>query len=217
MSGFIETAPAKLPGTYENNALAASNVRSARLPETYENARTALASCERLDECKDWADKAEALASYARMADDDELYKMAVRIKSRAIRRAGELLEQVESATGAHRKSDAADTLSRKKVAQQAGLSKRQAVTAIRVAKVPEREFNKQVDGPTPPTVTALAKQGTTPRRIEPEDWLKGRSPKDYNLAIHFVADVEAYAERSAEFDVAHLVTILTDEDRKRL
>lgn len=223
MSGFIETAPAKLPGTYENNALAASNVRSARLPETYENARTALASCERLDECKDWADKAEALASYARMADDDELYKMAVRIKSRAIRRAGELLEQIEPATGknnqyAQVKEDGGGPFhSRQDVARKAGMSERQQKTAIRVAKVPEREFNKQVDGPTPPTVTALAKQGTTPRRIEPEDWLKGRSPKDYNLALHFVADVDAYAERSAEFDVAHLVTILTDEDRKRL
>ena len=35
-----------------------------------------------------WADKAEALASYARQSQDDELLKMAQRIKARAIRRA---------------------------------------------------------------------------------------------------------------------------------
>jgi len=54
----------------------------------------------------------------------------------RAIRRAGELLKQIEPATGAHRKSTAADTLSRKDAAETAGMSKRQAVTAIRVANV---------------------------------------------------------------------------------
>jgi hypothetical protein len=31
-------------------------ITDARLPETYERARAALATCERIDECKDWAD-----------------------------------------------------------------------------------------------------------------------------------------------------------------
>ena len=49
------------------------------------------------------------------------------------------------------------DTLSRKDAAEQAGMSKRQAITAIRVANVPEPEFERQVESPNPPTVTALA------------------------------------------------------------
>ena len=79
----------------------------------------------------------------------------------RATRRAGELLEQIEPNKGGRPKTQvAADpSLSRKQVASDAGMSERQQKTAIRVAKVPEREFNKQVDGPTPPTVTALAKK----------------------------------------------------------
>jgi hypothetical protein len=42
------------------------DISSARLPATYEQAKLALASCERIDECWEWANKAEALASYAK-------------------------------------------------------------------------------------------------------------------------------------------------------
>lgn len=77
-------------------------IASARLPATYEAAKTALAECSRLDECQSWAGKAEALASYARQAKDEQLRKMADRIQARAIRRCGELLKQVEPQQGAN-------------------------------------------------------------------------------------------------------------------
>jgi len=73
-------------------------IASARLPATYEQAKTALASCERIDECKTWANKAEALASYAKMADDDSLRRLSDRIQARAVRRMGELLQQFRPA-----------------------------------------------------------------------------------------------------------------------
>lgn len=208
----------------EHGPPATLNVKGAKLPDTYENARNALVTCERLDECKDWSDKAAALASYARMADDDELHKMAVRIKSRAIRRAGELLKQIEPATGKNNqyakvKGEGDQPFhSRQTAASEAGLSSHQAKQAVRVANVPEKEFDEQVESSKPPTVSALAKQGTQPRqRIDPETWLKGRSPADYNLVLHFVADVESYAERCGDFDVERLTKILTDEDRQKL
>lgn len=68
------------------------DVQNAALPASYEAAKQALATCTKLDECKDWSDKAQALASYARQADDDDLEKYAVKIKAHAIRRCGELL-----------------------------------------------------------------------------------------------------------------------------
>jgi hypothetical protein len=68
----------------------------ARFPATYEQARTALASCDNVDECLDWANKAEALAAYAKMADDDTLRTLADRIQARAIRRMGELLKEFD-------------------------------------------------------------------------------------------------------------------------
>lgn len=72
----------------------------ARLPLRYEAARTALAACSRIDECADWANKAEALASYAKQAEDETLRKTADRIQARAIQRAGELLEQIKAKQG---------------------------------------------------------------------------------------------------------------------
>jgi hypothetical protein len=50
-------------------------------------AKVAISECAHIDECKDWADKSEALASYAKQAKDDELRNMAERIQARAIRR----------------------------------------------------------------------------------------------------------------------------------
>jgi hypothetical protein len=36
----------------------------------------ALAECERIDECKDWANRADALASYAKQAGHDTLLRI---------------------------------------------------------------------------------------------------------------------------------------------
>lgn len=91
------------------------NVRGAKLPAVYEQAKQALAECTRIDECKSWADKAQALASYAKQAKDDSLRKCADRIQARAIRRAGELLKQIEPSKGGRpaETCTAADTSSR--------------------------------------------------------------------------------------------------------
>ncbi len=69
------------------------SISDARLPASYERAKSALAECSRIDECKEWADKAEALASYAKQAKDDGLRILADRIQARAINRCGELLK----------------------------------------------------------------------------------------------------------------------------
>jgi hypothetical protein len=69
---------------------------NARLPEVYSRAKVALAECERVDQCAEWASKAEALASYAKQASDPELENAARRIRARAIRRVGELLLEID-------------------------------------------------------------------------------------------------------------------------
>lgn len=51
--------------------------------------------------------------------------------------------------------------LSRKSVASEAGMSKRQQVQAIRVANVPEDTFEEQLESDSPPTIESLAEQGT--------------------------------------------------------
>src|SRR5215472_4920038 len=81
--------------------LATPPVDRANLPKVYEEARQALAKIERIDECKDWADRSAALAAYGRMAKDNELYETATRIRIWAYRRAGELLALIAPAAGA--------------------------------------------------------------------------------------------------------------------
>jgi hypothetical protein len=142
-------------------------VSDARLPATYEQAKAALAQCSRIDECQEWANKAEALASYARQADDETLFRLAKRIQGRAVRRAGELLKDYDGRPqNAAKQIDGADTLmpTQREAAEQAGLSKRQQVTAVRVANVPADQFEQAVESDEPPTVTALAEMGKQSR-----------------------------------------------------
>src|SRR2546423_14355382 len=104
-------------------------VEHARLPAIYESAKAALAECSRMDECKEWANKADAMASYARQAADDTFFAYARRIKARAIQRCGELLAEIPPATGANQgEKDGSGPLAqtRKQAASDAGLSERQ-------------------------------------------------------------------------------------------
>lgn len=203
------------------NALATINPTSARLPQTYESAKTALSECVALDECKNWADKAAALASYAKQANDDELMKMATRIRDRAIRRAGELLQQIEPNKGGRPAETSRGTPTsfqptRKAAAEEAGLSRDQMNTALRVANVPQADFDRQVDGPNPPTVTALAKQGTTPAP-KPVIDLKGRDPAEFNRSLHFIAEVEDYASAISKIDLDLILSGLIEPEAERV
>ena len=137
--------------------------KDARLPDRYSAARDALAACYKLDECQTWANKAEALASYARQAADETLRKYCDRIQARAIRRCGELLKQVPSGQGSRNQYRQADTVTRSEAAQAAGLSERQRATAIRLASIPASEFESRVESDDPPSVTALAEIGRRP------------------------------------------------------
>lgn len=194
------------------------NISQARLPATYEQAKAALANCARIDECKDWADKAAALASYAKQADDDEMMKMAVRVRDRAIRRAGELLKQIEPSKGGRpeTKGGGPPSFSRKQAMKDAGISPDQGKQAIRVANIPEAEFERQVESSNPPTVSKLAEQGkkATPR---PAIDLKGRDPAEFNRAMHYVGEWESAARTLTGLGHDAALPILTTSEAARL
>lgn len=194
------------------------DIATARLPATYENAKQALANCASLDECQQWADKAAALASYAKQADDTELEDMSKRIRARAIRRAGELLKQVEPGQGAHWESKraGADTSiqTRTDLAQSAGMSVRQQLNAIRVARVPQEQFDAAVDGAQPATITKLASMGTQRKPIVD---LKGRDPNEFNLAMHFVGWLEHICREAKTQDIDGALPVLNADERARV
>lgn len=82
----------------------------------------------------------------------------------RAVRRMGELLEAIEPKRGANQniKGDAPlKVITRKQVADDAGLSDDQRKQALRVARVPEDQFTEQVESDTLPRVKELTSYGT--------------------------------------------------------
>jgi hypothetical protein len=197
-------------------SLVSFNSATARLPQAYESAKTALAQCASLDECKAWADKAAALASYAKQANDDELEQLSKRIRARAIRRAGELLHQIDGqgsrtdqlTEGEHGK------LTQRQAAADAGMSEHQQLQSVRVANIPRQDFDKQVDQPKPPTISQLAQQGIKPRPLVD---LKGRDPKAFNICLHFVGDIEGYASDLIKNNLEQILPLLEAPEIDRI
>jgi len=176
------------------NAVALPDIASARLPANYEAATRAIAECSRIDECQTWADKAEAMASYAKQSKDETLRKMADRIQARAIRRCGELLKQIEPAKNQHSDACGDSPTSRSDAARKAGLSRDQKVTALRVASVPDEEFHAAVESDSPPTVTQLAERGKQ-SRPQPLVDLQGIPPADFARATEAGGTLRRFAE----------------------
>ena len=188
----------------------AIDTTGATLPGNYEKARTAIATCQRIDECKDWADKAKALASYAKQANDDTLWQMATRIQMRASRRCGELLAAIAPHPGGRPKTRDANgpSFSRARAAFDAGLSERQRKTVLRVASVSKEEFEEAVESDAPPTLTEMAERGTKTKTIEEElrEMVGDRDPEEYKAATHILGGLEQLAKELAPIDPEAIV-----------
>jgi len=87
-------------------------------------------------------------ASYAKQAGDETLHRYADRIKARAVRRCGELAMAMATSKGGgnQRTGVGVHPSARKANGHAAGLSDHQLKQAIRVANVPETDFERQVD-----------------------------------------------------------------------
>lgn len=140
------------------------SIPNASLPEVYRSATEALSRCADIDEVKEWADRALALASYARQAQDKTLVTLAMRIRARAIRRAGELMKVFQADTTANLKHYRGEVdhppMSQRQAASAVGFSEHQEKQARRVAEIPVAEFERMVDSESPPTISTLADIG---------------------------------------------------------
>ncbi len=191
------------------------SIERAKFPVSYTDAKKALAKCERVDECKGWSDKAAAMASYAKQADDKTLYNMAVRIRARAIRRCGDLLKQWDKSNGkggrpkkpGHRDQVIKAANSITQAAKDAGLSDRQRKDALRLASMPENEFESAIESSDPPTVSELAKRTTKPRpKPEPLIDLEGRDPEEFALATRAQGMLRQFTEFIPKTDIAAIL-----------
>lgn len=165
----------------------------AQFPRRYVEARAALLRLDQVDECQEWANRAAAMACYARQAKDTTLLDMAKRIQARAIRRIGELLKQTPAFAG----RPPATAITRSSVARTAGLTKIQKDTALAVASIPHDEFERVVESDDPPPAYRLREMGRVPggkRRLKSvkrlhqfADWCNSTEP----ATLRKVADVD--------------------------
>jgi hypothetical protein len=210
----------ELPVFVMSEATAVAALPGARMPAAYETARLALRQCTRVDECKDWADRAAALASYAKQAEDEELLKMARRIQVRAVDRCGEILGEIEKAHGANQNIKGGNppkVQTRKNAADEAGLSPDQAKTALRVHNVPRDEFEVAVESDNPPTVTTLAERGKQSRPAKPLLDLGERTPAEFEAATQLIGAVDYFFRTIGAVDLTLAVRGCRPEERTNL
>jgi hypothetical protein len=195
-------------------------VGNAKLPDLYVNAKQGLAQCVRVDECKSWADKAEAIRSYARQAGDDELMKTAMRIKGRAIERLGALLEDMERAGRLGRPKNGSGVGTISNSAKEAGLSKHQAHQAQAVARFARNEparYESMVERRDPATVTDLAQQGRKPAHPPKTAHLKGVTPNEFARSTYAMGEIGRMVEVARKVAPAIVAQTATPTEVRRL
>lgn len=138
----------------------------------YEAARHALQVAHSVDEVKDIRDKAQAMALYAKQANDTALVEWATEIKVRAERRAGEMLAEVGVKPGNPQLSN--DTTIGPRLAE-LGISRDQSSRWQKLAAVPEDQFEqavaaaKEVAGEVTTAAMLRATRPAPPIEIVPE------------------------------------------------
>lgn len=124
----------------------------------YNAMRTALVKARSIDEVKDIRDRAEALRAYAKQAGEGlESQNMIAEIKLRAERRAGELLQEMEKATGT--RGDIPEKVTGGRIMRppvqdvptlaEVGITKSQSSRWQAIATVPEEVFEQHIAAAT--------------------------------------------------------------------
>jgi hypothetical protein len=100
----------------------------------------------------------------------------------------------VPVASGAHMKSEGAHIFqTREQFATDAGLSEHQRNSALRLSAIPEQDFVAQIESDKPPTITALARQGTV-EQPKPLIDLRGIPPADYARATQAIGTLRRFS-----------------------
>lgn len=188
-----------------------TEIREDQLPATYQSAKRALAECVRIDEVKDWSDKAIALACYAKQANDDQLLAMSNRIKARAVIRMGELFNEIEPKDkGGDRKSPEGrvSSDSRAQAASAAGISQDQRKQAQRIASLPRDEVDSLIESQKPPTISALDQMARQ---------MSKNHPAEMRATSELLGEAKRFAKFCDENDASKLVVALFEHEKAAL
>lgn len=111
----------------------------------YDAACQAIAECKRIDEVKDWSDKAAAIEAYGRMSKNYDIERDAAEIRVRAQRKMGELIIEMDKSKGgrpAEKPVLGVDRFSAVTLTDM-GISRNQSSQAQAIARIPEPEFEQ--------------------------------------------------------------------------
>jgi hypothetical protein len=133
--------------------LSRADIERAQFPALYVAARAALLVCVRVDECKDLQDKYEALARYAKQAQNEQLVALARKIGLRAERRMGEILDALPKSKGGQSNRGKGTYPYAKSI----GLSAHRVTRALFISRMDEQMFELHVESEHPPGREELA------------------------------------------------------------
>lgn len=115
----------------------------------YDAARHALQQAVEIDEVKDIRDKAQAMAAYAKQANDTKLIEWATEIKVRAERKAGQMLAEMDKNRGAMGSGSNQHEVRSLDVTapklDDLGISKNQSSRWQKLAAIPEDQFEQAI------------------------------------------------------------------------
>ena len=140
-------------------AMTITGGRKPLVPVQYEAACQALAECVNLDDAKIWSDRADALAAWAKIYQDDTISRQAKVLKLRAFRRMGELARELRpggrvasltiTKTGGRLESFTPGPLS---ILVEHGIKRHNAAAAMRISKIESEKFEQICDRPRVPS-----------------------------------------------------------------
>jgi len=117
----------------------------------YDEMCRAIAECARVDEAKDFRDKAQALRAYYKQANNTQAEVMFAEVKVRAERKVGDLL--IEMAKGGQREHEhqggdrawSHDATMLRKTLKSLGIDKHESSRYQRIARIPQRRFESML------------------------------------------------------------------------
>ena len=126
--------------------ISAGNTQTNQFPARYQAMVAAIAECHRVDECKELADRATAMAAYYKQIRDDTSMRQYHEVRLRSWRRLGELFAQID--TSSCETQIAKITLIRETLADPTTQSLRdhEIIRALKLARLPEDNFEGALD-----------------------------------------------------------------------
>lgn len=150
----------------------------------YDSARFALQQAVEIDEVKDIRDKAQAMAAYARQANDTQLVEWATEIKVRAERKAGQMLSDMPKNPGQLKNSSRSHDATTTKTLTELGINKTQSSRWQKLAAVSDDQFEeaivaaKEVAGEVTTAAMLRIEKANRPVPVEPIRSITPKKPE---------------------------------------